>query len=66
MKNMRQVRRNPYKPDNIIVMSQEKALTMFTDIVHNTDAGYEKHNLFWCSVVEIVASLVASVTIDPF
>lgn len=61
--NRCQVKNTPY---NIVVVSKEKPLRIFSRVVNNANAGNEIHNFFCCGVIEIVPALMPSVAIDPF
>ena len=53
-------------PDNIIIVTQEEFLAIFTFIVYHTYCSHKINNLFGCSVEKIAPRLMAPVAIDPF
>ena len=63
--NKNQPRPSEWLPYNIIIMSKKEPLFVFSDIVNNTKSSHEIHQLPRAGVTEVIATLVASVTIHP-
>ena len=52
-------------PDDIVIVSKEKALAMLANVVNDGDACHEENCLLVGSVVEIVPALVTPVSEHP-
>ena len=52
-------------PDYVIVVSQVEFLLVLPRVVHNSHAGDEIHDLLGRRVVQVVATLVSPVPVDP-
>lgn len=52
-------------PDDVIVVTQVELLGVFPRVVDHAHPGHEVHHLFPGGVVQVVATLVTSVAVDP-
>lgn len=52
-------------PDDVIVVSQVELLGVFSGVVDHAHPGHKVHHLFSCGVVQVITTLVASVSVDP-
>lgn len=52
-------------PDDVIIVSQVKLLSVLPGVVDHAHPCHKVHNLLASSVVQIVATLVSSVAVDP-
>lgn len=52
-------------PDDVIIVPQVKLLSVLSGVVDHTHPCHEVHDLLPSSVVQIVATLVSSVAVDP-
>lgn len=52
-------------PDYVVVVAQVKFLLMLPGIVHNSHTGDKIHYLLGGGVVQVVAALMAPVSVDP-
>lgn len=55
----------PSLPDDVIVVTQVELLGVFAGVVDNAHSSHEVHHLFPSCVVQVVATLVSSVSVDP-
>lgn len=52
-------------PDDVIIVSQVELLGVVSGIVNHAHSGYKVHYLFSRSVVQVIPTLVAPVSMDP-
>lgn len=52
-------------PDDVIIVSQVELLGVVPGIVDHAHSRHKVHHLFSCRVVQVIAALVASVSVDP-
>lgn len=55
----------PLSPDDVIVVAQVELLRVFPGVVDHAHPGHEVHHLLPRGVVQVVATLVTSVAVDP-
>ena len=55
----------PSLPDDVIIVTQVELLGVFPGVVDHAHPGHEVHHLFPGGVVQVVATLVTSVAVDP-